>query len=182
MGPALELTSVPPWTVTRTLPPADVSGRSWAIVAFGGDAEPVVTTWTAQLAAAHPDRLPRVYRVADDAAAREALTAELAQAVVGWRLMVAGPATSCVRLRAHAMAAGVADDEITIATTEVATRDVQCVHCRTITTAAVAIEDTLECSGCGRNLLVYYHVSRLQGAHLGFMVDAEQLPEEVASR
>jgi hypothetical protein len=182
MGPALELTSVPPWTVTPTQPPADVSGRSWAIVAFGDDTESVVSTWSEQLAAAYPDQQPRVYRVGDDAEAAAALTNELATAVVGWRLMVAGPAVACLRLRARALARGVAEDEITIATTDVAIRDVQCVHCRTVTTAAVGIEDTVECSGCGRNLLVYYHVSRLQGAHLGFMVDAERLPEEVASR
>lgn len=182
MGPALELTSVPPWTVTPTVPPADVSGRDWAIVAFGDEAEPVVAAWTEQLAAAHPDRSPRVYRPADPEAAATVLADEVAGAVVGWRLMLAGPATACLRLRARALAAGVADDEITVASTDVATRDVQCVHCRTVTTAAVAIEDTVECAGCGRNLLVYYHVSRLRGAHLGFMVDAERLPEEVAAR
>ncbi len=49
-----------------------------------------------------------------------------------------------------------------------------CVHCRTVTTAAVELSEVLPCSGCGRNLLVYYHVSRRQGAHLGYMVDAEE--------
>ena len=48
------------------------------------------------------------------------------------------------------------------------------VHCRTVTTAAVELSEVLPCSGCGRNLLVYYHVSRRQGAHLGYMVDAEE--------
>ncbi|WP_412093762.1 hypothetical protein [Mycolicibacterium iranicum] len=33
----------------------------------------------------------------------------------------------------------------------------------------------MTCRGCGRTLLVYYHISRRQGAHLGFMVDAEQV-------
>jgi dimethylamine monooxygenase subunit C len=55
------------------------------------------------------------------------------------------------------------------------------VHCGTVTHAAVDLDDILPCAGCDRNLLVYYHVSRRLGAHLGFMVDAEQLPEELAS-
>ena len=70
--------------------------------------------------------------------------------------------------------AAFADDEITVASTDVRERAVHCVHCRTVTTAAVELSEVLPCSGCGRNLLVYYHVSRRQGAHLGYMVDAEE--------
>jgi ribosomal protein S27E len=92
--------------------------------------------------------------------------------------MIAGPADACLRLRAHAVDCGVADDEITVASSEVASRDVRCVHCGTVTHAAIDLEDVLPCTGCGRNLLVYYHVSRRLGAHLGFTIDAEQLPEE----
>ena len=88
--------------------------------------------------------------------------------------MMAGPADACLRLRAAAVALGVADDEITVASTDVRERAVHCVHCRTVTTAAVELSEVLPCSGCGRNLLVYYHVSRRQGAHLGYMVDAEE--------
>jgi hypothetical protein len=60
-----------------------------------------------------------------------------------------------------------------VGSTAVATRDVLCAHCQTRTRAEVGIEEVLPCAGCGRNLLVYYHVSRLKGAYLGFMVDAE---------
>jgi dimethylamine monooxygenase subunit C len=181
MKPALELTSVPGWATTPTRPDADVSGRYWTVVAFGRDTADIVATWTAQLAARHPDAAPRVHLVDDDAAARATVTAALADAVVGWRLMIAGPADACLRLRAHALNCGVGDDEITVASTEVATRDVRCVHCGTVRHAAVDLEDVLPCTGCDRNLLVYYHVSRRLGAHLGFMIDAEQLPGERAS-
>ena len=49
------------------------------------------------------------------------------------RLMMAGPATACLRLRAKALDLGLADDEMTIASTEVERRAVYCVHCRTVT-------------------------------------------------
>ncbi|MHC9293919.1 dimethylamine monooxygenase subunit DmmA family protein [Mycobacterium sp. LTG2003] len=175
MKPALNLTSVPPWATAITLPDADRSGRSWTIIAFGS-ADDVVSVWTTQLPVE-----PTVHRVTTDEEARAALAGDLASAVVGWRLMIAGPANACLRLRACALERGVADDEMTIASTEVATRDVQCVHCRAVTTAAVDLESTLRCAGCARTLLVYYHVSRRQGAHLGFMADAEQHSEAVAS-
>ena len=45
----------------------------------------------------------------------------------------------------------------------------------TVTQARVELEDVLPCAGCERNLVVYYHVSRRQGVHLGFMVDAEEV-------
>ncbi|MBX7431433.1 hypothetical protein JDV09_04815 [Mycobacterium sp. Y57] len=176
MSPALELTSVPPWATTPTRPDADTTGRSWTVIAFGPAGAGVAHRWSAQLAAAGTGSAPRVHEIADgaDDAARAALGADLADARVGWRLMMAGPADACLRLRAHAVTLGVADDEMTVASTDVTSRSVQCVHCRTVTSAAVQLEDVVPCAGCGRNLLVYYHVSRRQGAHLGFMVDAER--------
>lgn len=167
MKPALELTSVPPWTVTATVPDADASGRSWTIVATG-PAEDVIARWTGQLAGT-----VQVHRVDTDEQARMVIDRAVATAVVGWRLMIAGPARVGLRLRAHALALGIAEDEITIASTEVAERDVFCAHCRTVTTAAVEIEGLVSCVGCGRKLVVHYHVSRRAGAHLGYQVDAE---------
>lgn len=168
MKPALELTSVPPWTVTATVPDADTSGRSWTIVATG-PAEDVVARWRGQLSGA-----VEVHRVDTDEQARLVIDAAVAAAVVGWRLMIAGPAHLVLRVRAHALALGIADDEIVIASTGVAERDVSCAHCRTVTTAAVELEGLVGCAGCGRELVVHYHVSRRAGAHLGYLADAEQ--------
>lgn len=174
LKPDLGLTSIPPWAVAPTRPTADHTGRSWTVVSLDRAADAVVNDWVAELSSRAAESAVRVHRVADDAAAREALDADLAHAVVGWRLMMAGPADACLRLRAHAVQCGVADDEMTVATVDTANRDVVCAHCRTVTAAATDLEQVITCVGCERNLFVYYHVSRRLGAHLGFMVDAER--------
>lgn len=176
MKPALELTSVPIWAASVTQPAADLSGRFWTVIAVGDAGARVARLWSAEIAAIGSESRMSVHALPDDGDVGKASTvvrAAVDEARVGWRLMIAGPAASCLKLRAEAVAAGVADDELTVASTDVGMRSVQCVHCRSVTTAVVALEDTLVCSGCSRNLLVYYHVSRRQGAHLGFMVDAE---------
>ncbi len=175
MTPAIELTSVPTWAVAPTRPDADLSGRSWTVIAVvDGDSETgttaeIVAAWIAQIESRHPGAAPRVHRVSDDVAARDALTADMTTALVGWRLMIAGPADACLRLRAHAVRSHVGDDEITVASTDVAHRDVHCAHCRSVTRAAVELEGAVVCIGCGRNLVVHCHVSRRIGAHLGAM-------------
>jgi hypothetical protein len=179
MKPALETTSVPGWSTEARHPDADLSGRSWTVVGFGSDAHPMVSAWRAQILGSDPAAVIKVHLVdgADgDQAAAEAVDTDLADALVGWRLMIGGPADACLRLRAHALRQGVGDDEIVVGSTAVATREVLCAHCQTRTRAEVGLEEVLPCAGCGRNLFVYYHVSRLKGAHLGFMVDAEQVP------
>ena len=181
MKPALETTSVPSWCTEARQPDADLSGRSWTVVGFGADAQPTVSSWQAQILAAEPAAVIKVHLVDGtdgDQIAAQAVDADLAHALVGWRLMMVGPADACLRLRAHALQAGVGDDEIVVGSTAVATRDVLCAHCQARTRAEVGLEDVLPCAGCGRNLFVYYHVSRLKGAHLGFMVDAEQVPAD----
>ena len=173
MAPPLELTSVPPWAVTPLCPPADLTGRQWTVLAIGDDAASIAADWIAQIAAHRPDANPRVHLVDDIGAARRALHDDLADAVVGWRLLLAGPAHACLRVRADALEAGAGDDEITVASTEVATREIYCAHCRTITVARVGLTGTLPCPGCGRELFVYYHVSRRLGTHLGFVSGAQ---------
>lgn len=175
MKPALELTSVPRWATTPTRSPADISGRYWTVIAFGDAGAEIARSWVAEIAATGRESGVRVHHVAVDGgdAASAALRTDLADARVGWRLMMAGPASACLKLRGQAVAEGVADDEMTVASTDVAQRLVQCVHCRTVTSSAVELEEVVPCVGCHRNLLVYYHVSRRQGVHLGFMVDAE---------
>lgn len=172
MAPPLELTSVPMWAVTVLRAPADLTGRQWTVLAIGADAAPIAADWTAQIAAHRPGASPRVHLVDDAAVACRALRDDLADAAVGWRLLLAGPAHACLRVRADALELGAADDEITVASTEVATREIYCAHCRTITTARVELTKTLPCPGCGRDLFVYYHVSRRLGTHLGFVSGA----------
>lgn len=184
MTPALELTSIPTWATAPVRPPADLSGRTWTIVSFEtSDAADTVAEWIGQLAGRNADAgaseatgngpAVTVHRVRDDAEARAAIEADAASALVGWRLMLNGPADACLRARAVAVGLGVGDDELVVATVDVGTRDVHCAHCRAVTRADVELEHVVPCSGCGRNLFVYYHVSRRLGAHLGFMVDAE---------
>ena len=172
MSPPLELTSVPPWAVAPLRPAADLTGRHWTVLAIGDDAAGIAAEWTDQIAAQRPDALPRVHLVDDAEAASQALEADLADAVVGWRLLLAGPAHACLPVRARAFELGVGDDEITVASTEVATREILCAHCRTVTTARVELAGTLPCGGCGCKLFVYYHVSRRLGTHLGFATAA----------
>ena|SRR5690349_24637553 len=177
MKPDLEVTSVPAWAVAPQEPDADLTGRFWTVVGIGAAAESIVERWITQIRGAHPDASPSVHLVGSDAddAAAEAVSADLGAALVGWRLLIAGPADACLRLRAHALRGGVGDDEIVVATTAVTNREVACAHCGARTRADVGLEDVVACVGCHRNLLVYYHVSRLRGAHLGFMVDAEEV-------
>jgi dimethylamine monooxygenase subunit C len=172
MAPRVELTSVPPWAVIPLRPDADLTGRHWTVLAIGDDAAAIAAEWTAQIAGHRPDAQPRVHLVDDAEAACEALGADLADAMVGWRLLLAGPAHGCLRVRAHALELGAGDDEITVASTEVATREIFCAHCRTVTTARVELTETLPCIGCGCELFVYYHVSRRLGIHLGFATAA----------
>lgn len=190
MRPDLELTSVPGWALTPTRPGADLSGRAWTIIALDAPGAAIARDWIDQISAVQSDPAVRLHRFGGDispddcgdhiAAAIEALTADLAVARVGWRLMVAGPADACLRLRGVAGGLGVADDEMTVASTVVDTRSVHCVHCGAVTRASVQLEQVLPCASCGRKLVVYHHVSRRAGTHLGFMVDAET-PAEVAS-
>lgn len=176
MSPHLALTSVPPWAVDLVRPPADLSGRSWTVLAIGAAAEPIARQWAAEVTKHRPDAALLIHHVADADAACSALRADLAGAVVGWRLLLAGPAHACLRVRSAAIDLGVADDEMTIASTEVGTREIFCPHCKHTALARVDLTDELPCSGCGRVLFVHYHVSRRLGTHLGFAIHADRRP------
>lgn len=171
MSPPIELTSVPPWALTATTPTCDTSGRTFTIIVFGEAGRVVAAQWMTELG----DRTDAatIHVVADGAAAREAFAADLATHRVGWRLLVAGPLVDVMDLRAAALDAGLADDEITIATTATDERTVLCSHCSSLVVARADIGDVITCRGCSRDLLVYHHVSRRRAAFLGFMVDAE---------
>lgn len=169
MTPDLALTSVPAWAVERCCPVADLTGRQYTVLAIGPEAADVAAQWVAQI----PDTQPRVHLVADATEACAALDGDLADAVVGWRLLLAGPAHACLRVRARAFELGAADDEITVASTEVGIRAVYCPHCRSTTEVLAGLNEEISCAGCARQLSVYYHVSRQMGAHLGFATQAD---------
>ncbi|MEU0496019.1 dimethylamine monooxygenase subunit DmmA family protein [Mycobacterium sp. NPDC006124] len=168
MTPAIEFTSVPPWAVAPRRAHADVTGRYWTVIAFVGG-EPIAAEWVAQLECRHPAAAPRVHLVVGDDDATGALVSDASTARVGWRLMIAGPADACLRLRARALGLGIGDDEIIVASTDVADKDVHCAHCRAVTHATVALGGVVGCRGCGRRLAVQAHVSRRLGAHLGVL-------------
>lgn len=163
-------TSVPRWPTSD--PGLDRTGRSYAILSFGPDARPTAEEWHRQVA----DLDRPVWAWHGDSA--DEVLAELAQRVeaawVGWRLMLAGPQADVLAARAVATRGGLLDAEITLVVTDDRHRRVWCSHCDTTTLAEVATGDVTGCSGCGRSLLVYHHVSRRNAAYLGFMVDAEE--------
>lgn len=175
---SLELTSVPSWAIAPHAQPADPLGREFTILAVGDGTEAVVAQWKAELAGSSV----AVHRVPDAQQALQLLEQRYATATVGWRVMVAGSVADCLTVRAAALALGVTDDELTIGSTSTRLRPVLCVHCDEVTTTDVAIDEVAVCAGCGRNLLVYHHVSRLRGAFLGYMVDAESPAGQEAQR
>jgi ribosomal protein S27E len=103
------------------------------------------------------------------------LEAQLDAARVGTRVMVAAPELDVLDVLRTARAAGAIDSELRAHVTASEARRIQCPHCSEQTVANVDVGDTVPCRGCGRMLIVYHHVSRLHGAYLGYMVDAEEL-------
>jgi hypothetical protein len=131
--PALDLTSVPRWATEVTCPPVDLSGRQWAIIAVCAAAMQVTQRWRDEISRSIAGSDVVVHEILDGGTgdlAGEALHAELADARVGRRLMIAGPADCCLSLRAAAVAAGVADGEMSIASTGIARRAVLCAQRR----------------------------------------------------
>ncbi|SHN75061.1 dimethylamine monooxygenase subunit DmmA family protein [Cryptosporangium aurantiacum] len=152
--------SVPRWP--RTDPGVDETGRAYAVLAFGADAERVAARWRERLAV-----LGRPVRAWSGERATETVLSDLADqvgaATVGWRLMLAGPQADVLRARAVALAGGAVDAEVTVLVTDDRLRRVWCAHCETTTEAA----DDVVCAGCGRDLVVHAHVSRHRAAYLG---------------
>ncbi|MFW6775848.1 dimethylamine monooxygenase subunit DmmA family protein [Nocardioides sp. CPCC 205120] len=180
---SLDQTSLPAWAHEPRVEPADPAGRVHTLLAVGAlDDGPegaavraVATGWQQALGGATVHR----HDCADAAGAAAALHTDLATARVGHRVLVAGSADACLAVRAVAVRAGLADDELRFGVVAVDRRTVWCVHCSATTTAAVEVDAVVTCPGCARSLLVYAHVSRRTGRHLGFMVDAEDQPWEV---
>ena len=167
-------TSVPDWSREPLVQPVDPLGRVHTVIeVVDGDrvaTRAVVAGWLAALAGAQV----RHHTCEDTSAAVAALEDDLVAARVGHRVLVAGSADACLAVREAGVRAGLADDEMGFGVVSVAPRTVWCVHCSAATVAELALDDVVACSGCTRNLLVYPHVSRRTGQHLGFMVDAEE--------
>jgi len=183
---SLSQTSLPTWAHTPQVEPVDPTGRVHTLVGVTGDGaegdsptgtavREVVAGWQAASGSA----TLHVHLCADVAAGIAALEADLVSARVGHRVLVAGTADACLAVRAAAVRAGLADDELRFGVVAADVRTVWCVHCSATTGAAVGLDEDLTCSGCARTLVVYPHVSRRTGHHLGFMVDAEDQPWEV---
>lgn len=168
MNPALELTSVPAWAVRPTTQDRDPAAAACSAFAVGALAEEAAEKWLADVSV--PSRL---HEKTDVASAVRAFDEDLAEARVGWRVLLAGTLVDVLRLRAHALDRGLGDDEIAVATTDTDHLPVACAHCSTVLVERAAIGDVVPCQGCGRSLLVYHHVSRRKAAFLGFQVDAE---------
>lgn len=169
-----EHSSAPAWATSPRVEDLDLTGRQYRIIALGDAARAQAEAWASELAT-HPS----VDSVMTWAArgleqARAGLDEALVGARIGWRLAVAGPADVCLDLRARALAAGVEEDEMRFASTRTRTRAIYCPHCRRTLRAESTPGQTVTCVTCSRSLLVYHHVSRRTGAHLGFMADAER--------
>ncbi|MER5184083.1 dimethylamine monooxygenase subunit DmmA family protein [Streptomyces sp. NPDC002896] len=168
----LQHTSVPRWPTED--PGVDRTGQAYAVMSFGPDAAPVAAGWESELRSLGRPVWSWHGEEAGDGCLAE-LRGQVESATVGWRLMLAGPQCDVLRAHAEALAGGVLEAEITVLVTDAARTRVWCAHCGATTLADAAIGETAGCSGCGRSLYVYHHVSRRSGTHLGFQVDAEEL-------
>jgi dimethylamine monooxygenase subunit C len=169
VGVSEQHTSVPRW---GDQPPAvDPAGREYVVVSSGEDARAVAAGWRDAVEALGR---PLWSEHHDAGSAAPALAERLQGARVGVRVMIAAPELEALDALRAAHAAGAIDAEIRVHVTDRGVRRVQCPHCHAHTEAAVEVDATVTCDGCGRTLLVYHHVSRVHGAYLGFMADAEE--------
>ena len=166
-----EHTSVPRWPAE--VPAPDPAGRAVTLVGLGAAGRELTGRWAAEVHPGTPVDELLADRADGDLLAR--LAARLGDAVVGWRLMLAGPEVDVLAARALVTSLGLLDDEIRVAVTCTAGRRVYCPHCRTTTSTTAPVSGETPCDGCGRRLHVYAHVSRRAGAYLGFMADAEEV-------
>ncbi|MFT9256820.1 MAG: dimethylamine monooxygenase subunit DmmA family protein [Acetobacter sp.] len=168
-------TNLPDWpTLSWDATPeaVDVAGTGFVLVGLGPAAAPVIGAWR-QGVGDRPCVLEVVATDLADTALCDRLAMALANTVVGWRLMLAGPAAEIMGLAAQARRAGMLDVEISLHPLDDSRVRVQCVHCKTLFRAMAGPGDIVICPGCGQNLLVHQHFSRRLGALVGFSADAE---------
>lgn len=177
MAVSMASTSVPRWSA-QTLSDIDFDAYATHHLVFAAGPDALAHI------ADHAAVLPECATVVDAGGSsnRDALMAdELAAARVGWRFVVVGSGAAVMRLRALIVAAGAIDAEIDIVHLGEADgfaaveRDVFCSHCHTVTPTNSRIDETMICSGCGVELVVYHHFSWRHAAYLGFRTDSEEL-------
>ncbi|MBD0024003.1 hypothetical protein GII33_01075 [Gordonia pseudamarae] len=173
MTTQLEYTSVPAWARARddsdsVLP--DDGAAAYIVAGIGERGTELTGRWREAIGGS----VPVTAITGDDADSVVAMIeSAIGAATVGVRLLVAGPVGDCLTVRARALNSGLEDDEIHVVATRQGLIRVFCAHCRATTDTDAGIDDLVPCAGCGRDLLIYYHVSRRKGAYLGFMADAE---------
>ena len=109
----------------------------------------------------------------NDAGLATELARELVASTTGLRLMVAGPDQDVLAVVAQARAAGMIDDEIAAHVTSTARRRIYCVHCKTTDSVEAPVGAVVNCSGCGRGVVIEAHLSRYSGAYLAVPAAAE---------
>lgn len=95
----------------------------------------------------------------------------LESSLMGTRLYVAGPEAFMGLVMRIANEFNLNRDEIRAEECGSRARRVHCIHCRAATEEVRT--NIVECSGCGRWLVVRDHYSRRLAAYMGVMVDAE---------
>jgi hypothetical protein len=159
--------SLPSWLTSGVH--CDASARSLHLVGIGKAAVATVDRWRAEAA----PTLSITTLLGDqlDAATVTAFDSQLATAVLGWRLMLAGSEADVGLLHARAVQAGAEDDEIAVLVTERKLGRVYCAHCAaTLTPAEATTAGTPErvwCPSCRRLLSVRPHYSPRHAAYLG---------------
>lgn len=172
MSVCMETTSVPRWGVEPG-GPVD-GGRYVTVLSFGGAAESRARTLVTGLAGRRVSwlRMPPGWT----AGAEAVLSRELTAARVGWRLALVGDEVTVLQARAFAVEAGALGQEILADVVDTELRRVYCAHCQRIHSTGAVLGDTSACPSCAANLVIYHHVSRLHGAYLGYLCDAEERP------
>lgn len=158
-------TSLPAWPERVEVDP---SGRCFAVLGIGDEAREITRGWVRSI-----DRPVWTSRADDVATAAEALAAQLREARVGWRLMLAGPEADVLALRSQALSAGAVDEEIRCQVTSRERVVVHCAHCAADTEVTASAGERTACGGCGQLLHIYSHVSQFRGSYLGFRADVE---------
>jgi dimethylamine monooxygenase subunit C len=157
---------------------APTRGREYVLWAFGPEGYLAGAAWLEETDPGVPTE-----QHSAPAAEREvlaAIQASLATAVVGVRVVFAGPEADVYAARAVALDAGACGDEIVLLITSAKQRRVYCPHCRTTSVTLAPLAGTVPCSGCSRTLMVYHHFSRRTARYLGFLADTEDIARAVS--
>jgi dimethylamine monooxygenase subunit C len=139
------------------------------VLSFGPEARAVARRWCAEI----DDRGPlwTLHAARADGPVLASLRERLGAALVGWRLLLAGPEVDVLAARSLAIEHGAVAAEIVAYVTSSVRKRVYCAHCRELTSTGHAAGETVRCRNCNRDLVIHHHVSRRIGAYLGFAAD-----------